>query len=75
VLANGVAQRAIVIASFTAVSPFDPELFALFLADDEAGARTHLDDPIVAYLTRSDHFAIGSAARRPGANGRAQGYC
>jgi NAD(P)-dependent dehydrogenase (short-subunit alcohol dehydrogenase family) len=50
-LAKGVDPRAVVIASSTAVLPFDPLLLERCLADDEAGARAQSDDPVVAYMT------------------------
>lgn len=50
-LARGRDPRAVVIASSTAVLPYDRDLLALYLADDEAGARAREDDPIVAYMT------------------------
>jgi len=43
--------RAVVIASSTAVLPYDAALLDLYLADDEAGARAHTDDAPVAYMT------------------------
>ena len=43
--------RAVVIASSTAVLPYDAALLNLYLADDEAGARAYTDDAVVAYMT------------------------